>query len=70
MQHFAKPTPASPLRKSKMPSSKDSERDALRQRIDLLRQDAIERPHLADMLLKLVEELEAELARLVAGDGP
>lgn len=53
-----------------MPSSKDSERDALRRRIDLLRQDAIERPHLADMLLKLVDELEAELARLVAGDGP
>ncbi|MDP6707270.1 MAG: hypothetical protein QF893_13070 [Alphaproteobacteria bacterium] len=53
-----------------MPSNKDSERDALRQRIDLLRQDAVERPHIADMLLKLVDELEAELARLVAADGP
>ena len=43
--------------------------DRLRQRIELLRRDAEERPHLADTLLRLAEELEKELQRLREQNG-
>ncbi len=43
--------------------------DRLRKRIELLRRDAEERPHLADTLLRLAEELEKELKRLREQNG-
>jgi hypothetical protein len=48
----------------------DRSSDGLRERIALLRQDAAERPYLADVLLRIVDELEDELARRASEEPP
>ena len=49
-------------------ASKD-DLDRLRQRIESLRRDAKERPHLANVLLTVVDELENKLKRLREQNG-